>query len=44
MRIVAEKVDAKSKQESIMLKEIHKFTSETSIPIAMNGTRKRTHG
>ena len=26
-----------------MLKEIHKFASETSRPIAMNGTRKRTH-
>ena len=27
-----------------MLKEIHKFASETSRPIAMNGTRKHTHG
>ena len=27
-----------------MLKEIHKFASVTSRPIAMNGTRKHTHG
>ena len=26
-----------------MLKQIHKFASETSRPIAMNGTRKHTH-
>ena len=26
-----------------MLKEIHKFASETSRPIAMGGTQKHTH-
>ena len=26
-----------------MLKKIHKFTSETSRPIAMGGTQKHTH-
>ena len=26
-----------------MLKEIHKFASETNGPIAKNGTRKHTH-
>ena len=35
MRIVARKFDAKCEQESIMLKEIHKFASETSRPIAI---------
>ena len=29
---------------SIMLKEIHKFASETSRPIAISVTRKHTHG
>ena len=43
-RIVAQKFDAKYYKESIMLKEIHKFASETSRPIAKNGTWKHTYG
>ena len=44
MRIVAQKFDEKCWKESIMLKEIQKFASETNGPIAMKGTRKHTHG
>ena len=43
MRIVAQKFNAKCKKESIMLKNIHKFASETSRPIAICGTQKHTH-
>ena len=43
MRIVAQKIDAKCYKESIMLKEIHKFASVTSRPIAIWVAHGNTH-
>jgi hypothetical protein len=38
------KIDAIVSKISIMLRMIHKVASETSRPIARNGTQKYTHG